>query len=79
MILIGLGRRDEGWQLQQLRAECAELMRKHREDQHNMEAIVFFCVPNRITSRVRSNKYYVFCCVVRRIVATVCVLHFGML
>eukprot|EP00913_Durusdinium_trenchii_P023508 g22085.t1 len=32
-------RRDEGWQLQQLRAECAELMRKHREDQHNMEAI----------------------------------------
>ena len=30
-------RRAESWELQELRAECAKLMRKHQEDQHHLE------------------------------------------
>lgn len=32
-------RREESWELQQLRAECAKLMRKHQEDRQNLEDI----------------------------------------
>ena len=30
-------RRAENWELQELRAECAKLVRKHQEDQHHLE------------------------------------------
>eukprot|EP00434_Breviolum_minutum_P020909 symbB.v1.2.018446.t1/scaffold1473.1/size116783/5 len=32
-------RREESWELQQLRAECAKLMRKHQEDRQNLEDV----------------------------------------
>ncbi|CAL1172968.1 unnamed protein product [Cladocopium goreaui] len=32
-------RRAENWELQELRAECAKLVRKHQEDQHHLEDV----------------------------------------